>query len=446
MILGNFQARAVTSAMEKTRLSLQTVGRMLFAQCTELINPATNRGLPPNLVGGEPSQSFIWKGTDIMIAALQAELGFLANPVGSHVQTAEMGNQAINSLALISGRYTLEAVQTLSQLSAAHLVATCQALDIRAMNIRFMDALAPVFNNLVEEAFLPFLKPTMTIQALQSLLWAAFQKSLDTVTHFDSPKRFTSAVESLQSLVLKHLVTSTDAMSAINFWTQMCPSRALKIFQIDRDYYFAHPDATPYIGIASRRMYQYLRNDLGVPFVGNETISTPSDETPGFDWGQKGGRQDSHKGTTMGTMITKVFESMRTGELYHVVMDCVSDVSTDPSIAVKKTVEINETQSTILSSSRAVPNSGTASPQSSESDSIKDSEKLRTPASTNSLASMSSKATTVIDPSEGYEDASVEKGKPLKEIANRPSSPGDPPVKFKALDIDGDVVRTQEVA
>ena len=81
--LGNFQAKAVTSAMEKTRLSLQSIGQMLFAQCTELINPAMNRGLPPNLVGGEPSQSFIWKGTDIMIAALQAELGFLANPVGS---------------------------------------------------------------------------------------------------------------------------------------------------------------------------------------------------------------------------------------------------------------------------------------------------------------------------------------------------------------------------
>ena len=43
---GNFQACSITSAMEKTRASLQMLGRMLFAQCTELINPTTSNGLP----------------------------------------------------------------------------------------------------------------------------------------------------------------------------------------------------------------------------------------------------------------------------------------------------------------------------------------------------------------------------------------------------------------
>jgi phenylalanine ammonia-lyase len=129
---GNFQTKFVTSAMEKTRQGCETIGQMLFTQCTELINPATNHGLPPNLVVDEPSESWLWKGTDILIAALQSELGFLANLVGSHVKPAEMGNQALNSLALISGRHTLFAIDVLSQLSAAHLVALCQALDLRA--------------------------------------------------------------------------------------------------------------------------------------------------------------------------------------------------------------------------------------------------------------------------------------------------------------------------
>ncbi|KAK3319755.1 L-Aspartase-like protein [Cercophora scortea] len=128
---GNFQAKAVTSAVEKLRSGLQSLGRMLFSQCTELINPSTNRGLPPNLTADDPATSFLFKGTDIMVAALTSELGFLANPVGSHVQTAEMGNQGINSLALISARYTLKAVDTFSQLAAAHLVAVCQAIDLR---------------------------------------------------------------------------------------------------------------------------------------------------------------------------------------------------------------------------------------------------------------------------------------------------------------------------
>ncbi|KAK8101523.1 phenylalanine ammonia-lyase [Apiospora kogelbergensis] len=128
---GNFQAKAITSAVEKLRQGLQSLGRMLFSQCTELINPSTNRGLPPNLVADDPATSFLFKGTDIMAAALTSELGFLANPVGSHVQTAEMGNQGINSLALISARYTLKAVDVFSQLAAAHLVAVCQAVDLR---------------------------------------------------------------------------------------------------------------------------------------------------------------------------------------------------------------------------------------------------------------------------------------------------------------------------
>ena len=97
---GNFQAKAITSAMEKlsqgcqisrrmnfiqcteltnrmqkVRQGYQSLRRMNFVQCTELMNPSTNRGLPPNLVVDEPSESFLWKGVDIMIAALQIRVG-----------------------------------------------------------------------------------------------------------------------------------------------------------------------------------------------------------------------------------------------------------------------------------------------------------------------------------------------------------------------------------
>ena len=148
---GNFQAKAITSALEKVRQGCQSLGRMLSVQRTELINPATNRGLPPNLVVDEPIESFLWKGIDIMVAALQSELGFLANPVGTHVQTAEIGNQALNSLVLISARYTLDALQVLTQLSAAHLFALCQAIDLRALNLRFLETLKGHFTKMLED-------------------------------------------------------------------------------------------------------------------------------------------------------------------------------------------------------------------------------------------------------------------------------------------------------
>ncbi|TRX92115.1 hypothetical protein FHL15_006982 [Xylaria flabelliformis] len=213
---GNFQARAVTSAAEKLRQGLQTIGRMLFTQCTEMINPATNWGLPPNLCSDEANESFLFKGLDVVIAGLTSELGFLANPVGTHVQTAEMGNQSLNSLALVSARYTLEAVDVLSQIASAHLLALCQALDLRTIEI--------------------------------------------------DGRRVTP------------------------------------------------PDATQHIGQASRRMYHFIREDLGIPFLGEEHLA--SVEAATLD------------GVTpsIGLYNTRIYESIRSGRLYDVVLESLKEV------------------------------------------------------------------------------------------------------------------------
>ena len=135
---GNFQAASIKSAMEKTRLALQMLGKLMFAQSTELINPMLNGNLTPNLCLDDPGMSFTFKGVDINMAAYMSELAFLANPVGSHVQSAEMHNQAVNSLALISARYTLDAVEVVSHMAAAYLYALCQALDLHAMYDMYM--------------------------------------------------------------------------------------------------------------------------------------------------------------------------------------------------------------------------------------------------------------------------------------------------------------------
>jgi phenylalanine ammonia-lyase len=92
---GNFQAMAVSNAMEKTRLSLHHMGKLLFAQQAELVDPSMNRGLPPSLAATDPSLNYHGKGIDIASAAYVAELGYLANPVSTHIQSAEMHNQAV---------------------------------------------------------------------------------------------------------------------------------------------------------------------------------------------------------------------------------------------------------------------------------------------------------------------------------------------------------------
>lgn len=318
---GNFQAKSITSAMEKIRQGCQTIGRMLSVQCTELINPMTNRGLPPNLVVDEPSESFIWKGTDIMVAALQSELGFLANPVGTHVQTAEMGNQALNSLALISSRYTLDALDILAQMSAAHLLALCQAFDLRAMNIHFLENLRPQFCIMIAEFFGKLLTEVEKLSTLQISLWDAFKVQLDRSASIDSAKRFTSAIESLQPTLLHSLCPSTESVVAIQSWSNSCSKVALQRFQENRDHYFSKPDATPYLGVASGHIYRFIRDRLGVPFLREDTIR--GEEIEPLD-NQGSVTRDP---LTIGSLITTIYQSIRSGEFYIAVVDCFKEVA-----------------------------------------------------------------------------------------------------------------------
>ncbi|KAA8650447.1 uncharacterized protein ATNIH1004_003133 [Aspergillus tanneri] len=87
------------------------VGLLLFSQATKMIDPGLNNGLPTNLVAHSPSLSFTMKRVHINIVPYVAELAYLANLVRSYVQPAEMHNQSINSMAFISSRYTMQAME-----------------------------------------------------------------------------------------------------------------------------------------------------------------------------------------------------------------------------------------------------------------------------------------------------------------------------------------------
>ena len=354
---GNFQAKAITSAMEKTRLALQSIGRMLFTQCTELINPSkhisrsttsqcahganiklleTNRGLPPNLVAEEPSSSWLLKGIDIMIAALQSELGFLANPVGTHVQTAEMGNQSLNSLALISARYCHMALDVLSQLAGGHLFALCQALDLRAIHIKFLVAFQPVFCDITQEILTPLLKGKSSLDSLLTVLWSKLTKTLDEVTTMNSTQRFDFAVTCLQPLILCSLSSSEKTIPSLETWTKRCRESMLQTFETNLELYSVHPDASPYLGKAGRRMYTFVRCTLAVPFLRAHHYRSPDPGSDLLNFENQGAFSISaieRDNMTVGSYVTNIYIAIRNGSLYVPVMESLREAQQIEEVA-----------------------------------------------------------------------------------------------------------------
>lgn len=297
--------------MDKVRQGNCTIGRMLFAQSVEIINPATSRGMTPNLVLEDPSTSFIFKGTDISSAPLQAELRFLSTPM-NHKQTAEMGNQSLNSLALISARYTHTSNDVLTQLMASQLIAVCQALDLRVMHIQFLENFRPEFEAVYHAFSSKFpgeVIGNITNQpALLEALWKQMVNSLETTVTLNAKDRFTAIAQACRATLLNSAFMY-DSKTPVRSTEEFCGNLAnamLETWVAHREAYLIHGDATTYLGQGSACMYTFIRKTLGIPILCSARIRTPSTES---------GVGDIQQAPTVGSFISVAYRALRDGKI-----------------------------------------------------------------------------------------------------------------------------------
>ncbi|KAK1760365.1 putative phenylalanine ammonia-lyase [Echria macrotheca] len=275
---GNFQAAAVTSAMEKTMVALQNLGRLLFAQCSELINNATSNGLPPNLCFDDPSESFTFKGFDVNMAAYMAELAYLAHPMSTHVQVAEMANQSVNSMALAMARYVLEAVEVLSMMAATYIYALCQAVQLRVLQKLFHQTIP----SLIREACFSYFggsgataSPPGLSAPVEELI-TAISKRWDELAHVDHSSRcfivvrdclgrFVDNIASVPGCSQVTVPQLKEFQSKLSFELDACGNTLKARVRDEKNL------CEEYLAPVTAVLYRYVRRGLGIPL--NQGVS-----------------------------------------------------------------------------------------------------------------------------------------------------------------------------
>lgn len=159
---GNFQGTSTAVAMDQFRHSLQLCGKLLFGLMSEIIDCNMNNGLTPNLCGGNPNVDMGFKGAETAMAAYTSELDFLNSPVSNHVLNAEIRNQTVNSLALISARMSEDALEIFQMQLTSILLSLVQAVELRWLKAEvesIISDLLPVDSTCVNQAVLYKLVP-----------------------------------------------------------------------------------------------------------------------------------------------------------------------------------------------------------------------------------------------------------------------------------------------
>ena len=136
---GNFYGGHIGQAMDSLKVALANLCDLIDRQLELVVDEKFNAGLTPNLIARfEPDHPEAglhhgFKGMQLCSSAMTAEAMHLCSPTTIHSRSTECHNQDKVSMGTIAARDARSIVELTQNIAAIHLMACCQALELRGI-------------------------------------------------------------------------------------------------------------------------------------------------------------------------------------------------------------------------------------------------------------------------------------------------------------------------
>ena len=136
---GNFYGGHIGQAMDSLKVALANLCYLIDRQLEHVVDEKFNRGLTANLIQRfepdhpEAGLNHGFKGLQLCASAMTAEAMHLCAPTTIHSRSTEAHNQDKVSMGTIAARDARSIVELSQNIAAIHLMACCQALELRGL-------------------------------------------------------------------------------------------------------------------------------------------------------------------------------------------------------------------------------------------------------------------------------------------------------------------------